>query len=111
MDHIDGKIQMVHSRIHLTESHFPPPPDQTLPSVLSDDLRRKIIKQVEYYFSNENLPNDKFLLKYVTRNAEGFDTCPLRLLLEASFLFTYLDEELRRSNWEEKLAFLRCLKV
>ncbi|KAH6773539.1 translocase 11 [Perilla frutescens var. frutescens] len=56
----------------LTESHFPPPLDQTLPSVLSDDLRRKIIKQVEYYFSDENLPNDKFLLKYVTRNAEGF---------------------------------------
>ncbi|KZV51047.1 la-related protein 6A [Dorcoceras hygrometricum] len=38
------------------------------PAVLSDDLRCKIIKQVEYYFSDENLPNDKFLLKYVTRN-------------------------------------------
>ncbi|XP_057764165.1 la-related protein 6A [Salvia miltiorrhiza] len=56
----------------LTESHFPPPSDQPQPSVLSDDLRRKIIKQVEYYFSDENLPNDKFMLKYVTRNPEGF---------------------------------------
>ncbi|XP_075481119.1 la-related protein 6A-like [Primulina tabacum] len=38
------------------------------PAVLSDDLRCKIINQVEYYFSDENLPNDKFLMKYVARN-------------------------------------------
>ncbi|XP_042005150.1 la-related protein 6A-like [Salvia splendens] len=56
----------------LAESHFPTPTDQPQPAVLTDDLRRKIIKQVEYYFSDENLPNDKFMLKYVTRNVEGF---------------------------------------
>ncbi|KAL7089346.1 hypothetical protein ACP275_13G182000 [Erythranthe tilingii] len=56
----------------LTESHLPPPSDQTQSPTLSDDLRRKIIKQVEYYFSDENLPNDKFLMKYVTNNVEGF---------------------------------------
>ncbi|XP_047947783.1 la-related protein 6A [Salvia hispanica] len=56
----------------LAETHFPPPTDQPQPAVLTDDLRRKIIKQVEYYFSDENLPNDKFMLKYVTRNVEGF---------------------------------------
>ncbi|KAG8385296.1 hypothetical protein BUALT_Bualt03G0027200 [Buddleja alternifolia] len=75
----------------LIESQLPPPPpDQTQSSVLTDDLRRKIIKQaiallllffhlilpftlqVEYYFSDENLPNDKFLMKYVSKNVEGF---------------------------------------
>ncbi|KAG9451176.1 hypothetical protein H6P81_011141 [Aristolochia fimbriata] len=41
-------------------------------SVLTDELRDKIIRQVEYYFSDENLPTDKFLLKYVKKNKEGF---------------------------------------
>uniref|UniRef100_A0A1D1Z3U7 La-related protein 7 n=1 Tax=Anthurium amnicola TaxID=1678845 RepID=A0A1D1Z3U7_9ARAE len=40
--------------------------------VLADDLREKIVRQVEYYFSDENLPIDKFLLKYVKKNIEGF---------------------------------------
>ncbi|XP_047340381.1 la-related protein 6A [Impatiens glandulifera] len=41
-------------------------------SVLTDEIRNKIIKQVEYYFSDENLPNDKFLLKYVTKDKDGY---------------------------------------
>ncbi|KAL3851477.1 hypothetical protein ACJIZ3_013359 [Penstemon smallii] len=56
----------------VTESHIPPPSDQPQSQVLTDDLRCKIIKQVEYYFSDENLPNDKFLMKYVTNNVQGF---------------------------------------
>lgn len=28
--------------------------------------------QVEYYFSDENLPSDKFLLKQVKKDKEGF---------------------------------------
>jgi hypothetical protein len=28
--------------------------------------------QVEYYFSDENLPTDEFLLKFVKKNKEGF---------------------------------------
>lgn len=39
---------------------------------LTDDLRHKIIKQVEYYFSDENLQNDKFLMNYVTKDKDGF---------------------------------------
>jgi La-related protein 7 len=27
---------------------------------------------VEYYFSDENLPTDEFLLKYVKKNKKGF---------------------------------------
>ncbi|KAJ3685131.1 hypothetical protein LUZ61_014295 [Rhynchospora tenuis] len=38
---------------------------------LSDELRAQIVRQVEYYFSDENLPTDKFLLKYVKKNGRG----------------------------------------
>ncbi|XP_038699554.1 la-related protein 6A isoform X2 [Tripterygium wilfordii] len=38
----------------------------------TDDLKRKIIKQVEYYFSDENLPTDKYLLSLIKKNKEGF---------------------------------------
>ncbi|KAJ8545320.1 hypothetical protein K7X08_017903 [Anisodus acutangulus] len=55
---------------------LPQPSDQlhahVTATLLTDDLRNKIVKQVEYYFSDANLPTDKFLLKYVTRDKEGF---------------------------------------
>ncbi|KAL8130398.1 hypothetical protein V2J09_019553 [Rumex salicifolius] len=37
-----------------------------------EDLRAKIVKQVEYYFSDENLPNDKFLLKHIKKDKVGY---------------------------------------
>ncbi|KAJ4976531.1 hypothetical protein NE237_001637 [Protea cynaroides] len=40
--------------------------------VLTEELRDKIIRQVEYYLSDENLPTDKFLMKYVKKDKEGF---------------------------------------
>ncbi|KAG6394742.1 hypothetical protein SASPL_145332 [Salvia splendens] len=40
--------------------------------VLTDQLSGDVAADVEFYFSDENLPNDKFMLKYVTRNVEGF---------------------------------------
>ncbi|KAI3982444.1 hypothetical protein MKX01_041282 [Papaver californicum] len=39
---------------------------------LTDELRDKIIRQVEYYFSDENLPTDKFLMKFLKKNKHGF---------------------------------------
>jgi len=39
---------------------------------LTDELRDQIVKQVEYYFSDENLPTDEFLLKCVKKNKKGF---------------------------------------
>nr|KYP38757.1 La-related protein 7 [Cajanus cajan] len=41
-------------------------------SLSLDDLKLKIAKQVGYYFSDENLPTDKYLLGFVKRNKEGF---------------------------------------
>lgn len=37
-----------------------------------EELKHKIIKQVEYYFSDENLPTDEYLLSFVKKNKEGF---------------------------------------
>lgn len=31
-----------------------------------------MVLQVEYYFSDENLPNDKYMLSLIKKNKEGF---------------------------------------
>lgn len=46
-----------------------------------EDLTKRIIDQVEYYFSDENIVKDAFLLKHVRRNKEGY----VSLKLIASF--------------------------
>lgn len=45
------------------EEEFVPP---------SDELRDKIIHQVEFYFSDANILKDAFLLKHVRRNKQGY---------------------------------------
>ncbi|CAN1141218.1 La-related protein 6A [Linum perenne] len=50
-------------------------------TVQTDDLKQKIIKQVEYYFSDENLPTDKYMISLIKKNKEGF--VPIKIL--ASF--------------------------
>ncbi|CAN8245909.1 unnamed protein product [Cochlearia groenlandica] len=37
-----------------------------------DEMKQKIIRQVEYYFSDENLPTDKFLLTAIKKTKKGF---------------------------------------
>ncbi|XP_010559250.1 PREDICTED: la-related protein 6A isoform X2 [Tarenaya hassleriana] len=55
------------------EDHNQDQGDQSVAAgVLTDDLKRKIIRQVEYYFSDENLPTDKYLLNAMKRNKEGY---------------------------------------
>lgn len=39
---------------------------------VSDDLAEKISGQVEFYFSDDNIVKDAFLLKHVKRNKEGY---------------------------------------
>ena len=38
----------------------------------SVQLRERIVKQVEWYFSDENLVRDSFLMKHINRNKKGF---------------------------------------
>ena len=40
--------------------------------ILDSDLGKRIISQVEAYFSDENLEKDAFLLKHIKRNKEGY---------------------------------------
>ena len=40
--------------------------------VVEPELREKIIQQVEWYFSDENLLKDSFLMKHINRNKQGF---------------------------------------
>lgn len=53
--------------IKKTDEQIDPPIE-----IPDDDLSEQIVEQVEYYFSNENILKDAFLLKHVRRNKEGF---------------------------------------
>ena len=39
---------------------------------LDDDARGKVLAQVEFYFSDSNLPRDKFLRETVEADPDGF---------------------------------------
>lgn len=49
--------------------------------VVDPELRERILKQVEWYFSDENLLKDSFLMKHINRNKQGY----VSLKLVASF--------------------------
>ncbi|XP_058466589.1 uncharacterized protein LOC131439504 [Malaya genurostris] len=96
---IDSDVSMSYDRTNSTESQNPPEdagvgssddnakdsgceitkkPEANSPSeedayeIPDDDMCEKIIEQVEFYFSNDNILKDAFLLKHVRRNKEGF---------------------------------------
>lgn len=46
--------------------------EETPPDPTSDQLAAQIVKQVNFYFSDANLPTDAFLLKEVHKNPEGW---------------------------------------
>ncbi|KAJ7552643.1 hypothetical protein O6H91_06G062600 [Diphasiastrum complanatum] len=46
-------------------------PPRVKPAV-SDDLKAKIVKQAEFYFSDANLATDNFLMKLLKKDPEGF---------------------------------------
>ncbi|KAK6932219.1 La-type HTH domain [Dillenia turbinata] len=54
-----------------SDDHVDNHPD-TVAVSSSDDLEDKIVKQVEYYFSEENVSAKNFYKKYVRTNKEGF---------------------------------------
>ena len=39
---------------------------------INEDLKQKVRAQIEYYFSDENLLKDSFLLKHINRNRQGY---------------------------------------
>ncbi|KAM7270770.1 hypothetical protein ACFE04_029984 [Oxalis oulophora] len=60
----DCKDHTVTTDAAVTTSGGPPP--------LTDVLKKNIIKQVEYYFSDENLPNDRHMMSLIKKNKEGY---------------------------------------
>lgn len=40
--------------------------------VVEPELREKIVQQVEWYFSDDNLLKDSFLMKHINRNKQGY---------------------------------------
>jgi len=54
------------SKLEDVKEELPPMEDP------NDELCESIVQQVEFYFSDANITKDKFLLKHVKRNKEGF---------------------------------------
>ncbi|XP_057851319.2 la-related protein 6C isoform X2 [Cryptomeria japonica] len=45
--------------------------------LLTEELRQKIVKQVEFYFSDANLIANDYLMKFVNKDPEGFVPIPV----------------------------------
>ncbi|CAM6100496.1 unnamed protein product [Calypogeia fissa] len=45
--------------------------------VVTEELKAKIVKQVEFYFSDQNLPTDNYLMKFVKKDPDGFVPIPV----------------------------------
>ena len=89
--------------------HDPPGPPEKLPHtatpemvVVDAELRDKIVTQVEYFFSDENLAKDSFLMKHIRRNKQGY----VSLKLVASFRKV----KSLSKDWRVVLASLRHSK-
>ncbi|CAN6909828.1 unnamed protein product [Brassica oleracea] len=52
--------------------HGDHPVETEVAVVSNDDFQSMLLLQVEYYFSDENLPTDKFLLNAMKKNKKGF---------------------------------------
>lgn len=54
--------------------------DTSAKSSNGEALRKEIVRQVEFYFGDANLPTDDFMLKHIKRSAEGW--VPIRVLAD-----------------------------
>ncbi|GBB86131.1 hypothetical protein RclHR1_01260002 [Rhizophagus clarus] len=54
-----------------------------------EELKKKILTQVEYYFGDKNLPNDKFLNEVRSKNPQGW--VPLKMICRFKKMQVYKD--------------------
>ncbi|KAL9253486.1 La protein 1-like protein [Drosera capensis] len=47
---------------------------------LDEEISKKVIRQVEFYFSDSNLPRDNFLRKTIGESEDGCMACRLFLV-------------------------------
>ncbi|MQM00677.1 hypothetical protein Taro_033417 [Colocasia esculenta] len=64
-----GDHEMVHSPVDPDPAT---PPASATSDGLSDDVIQKITKQVEYYFSDANLATTEHLMRFISKDPEGF---------------------------------------
>ncbi|RIA96597.1 hypothetical protein C1645_375758 [Glomus cerebriforme] len=57
-----------------------------------DEVKKKILTQVEYYFGDKNLPNDKFLNEVRSKNPQGW--VPLKMICKFKKMQVYKDYDL-----------------
>lgn len=57
---------------------------------MASDLEKQIIRQVEYYFGDINLPRDKFLQGQIKENEDGW--VPLEVMLKFKRLANISDD-------------------
>lgn len=84
----------------ITSSHF---------SNMAEDLDAKIVKQVEFYFSDSNIVKDKFLMEATKKNPEGF--VPIETLLTFNRLKTLTTDKQVVANALKKSDKLVVCKV
>ena len=51
-----------------------------------------MVLQVEYYFSDENLPNDKYMLSLIKKNKEGFGEYWVHMLIKYPVILLFRTE-------------------
>ena len=67
---------------------------------VSEELKQKVKTQIEYYFSDENLLKDSFLLKHINRNKQGYVSLKLVASLRKIKSLT--------KDWEVVLGAVMC---
>lgn len=69
--------QVFEQEVSASEAESAAAPTPSSKGVLTEELRQKVVKQVEFYFSDSNLPTDKYLMKFVKKDPEGFVPIPV----------------------------------
>lgn len=77
MSSVEGADPMAEEAVEVPTDHRTPDEvgsssTASKPKPLSQQKRENLVKQVEYYFSNENLPTDGFLLKTLGKSKDGW---------------------------------------
>lgn len=69
--------QFFEQEVLASEAESAAAPIHSSKAVLTEELKQKVVQQVEFYFSDSNLPTDKYLMKFVKKDPEGFVPIPV----------------------------------
>ncbi|KAG6484732.1 hypothetical protein ZIOFF_053257 [Zingiber officinale] len=78
------------------------------PVVLSGELRDQIVRQVEYYFSDENLSTDSFLLTFIKKDKEGYGILIVYTNGVMYIIWLLLNRKFPEEMYTQLLAMCSC---